>query len=76
MSAIPIAKIKPRCPQCGRNLSPEQGTVNLENDTSLLCPTHGDQGSLQDFRSKLVNDHRGDLVKKALDIARSGWKKR
>ena len=62
---IPIAEMKAMCPECGSNLLPKGAEIDASGDTRLMCPTHGDQGSLNDFRRDFIEKHRGDLKKAA-----------
>ncbi len=51
----------PTCPQCGANLEIEWDGVEPKGDDRLLCPVHGDVGSLQDLRTKIAETYRDNI---------------
>jgi hypothetical protein len=68
--------IKPRqfrasCPLCGARLGVEHDGIDLGNER-VLCPVHGDMGSLEEVRRSIFfKEHRNYVVDSATKIVRT-----
>ena len=65
----PLGKFEASCPQCAEKLGVKRGTVKVTDETRILCPVHGDQGSYKQFRAMVVDQNRDEIIAKAREIA-------
>ena len=76
-NTISLGQFEPRCPQCGAQLMVERRGAEVEGDDRLLCPKHGDQGSVREFRDQVRDQTKDDVVNAVRDIfRRAGFKSR
>jgi hypothetical protein len=60
-SIIPVGKFKAACPQCGTDLDIKHDGINLEGEERMICPIHGDVGSLEE-RAGLFSKDRDKII--------------
>ena len=65
-----IGNVKPLCPQCGAELLVEHDGIGLKGDERVLCPVHGDIGSLDEIRAQILDQNREKIINHAKELAR------
>jgi hypothetical protein len=60
------------CPLCDARLSVEHDGIDLKGNERVLCPVHGDMGSLEEVRRSIFfKEHRNYVVDSANKIVRT-----
>src|SRR5271157_145756 len=60
------------CPLCDARLSVEHDGIDLKGNERVLCPVHGDMGSLEEVRRSIFfKEHRSHVVDTANKIVRT-----
>ena len=68
-SIIPVGKFKAACPQCGTDLGIKHDSINLEGEERMICPIHGDVGSLEETRRIVLERNRDKIIDPAKKVA-------
>ena len=65
-----IGNVKPLCPRCGAELMIEHDGVCLKGNERVLCPVHGDIGSLDEIRIQVFDQNREKIIDHTKELAR------
>ena len=68
VSIIPVGKFKAACPRCGTGLGIKHDGINLEGEERMICPIHGDVGSLEETRI-VLEKNRDKIIDPAKKVA-------
>jgi hypothetical protein len=76
---VHVGKIEASCPQCGAQLSIEHDSIKLKGNDRMICPIHGDVGSLEETRGVFLEKNRDNVVdqtkKFAIDNIRDSFRR-
>lgn len=66
---IPLGQFKASCPQCGADLKVQYDGIDLKGEDRMICPVHGDVGSLDEARRVLFEKNRDNIIDRAKQVA-------
>jgi hypothetical protein len=76
---VSIGEFKASCPKCGADLSIKHDGIKLKGDERMICPTHGDAGSLKEARRIVLEKSRDNVIdqtkKFAIDNIRGSFRR-
>jgi uncharacterized Zn finger protein (UPF0148 family) len=67
---IPIAEIKPLCPQCGAELLIEHDGIEPKPEDRVFCPVHGTVGTREEIHARILEQHRDQIADHVSDAVR------
>lgn len=71
---VPI-EIEPVCQQCGAKLLIKHSGTEPEPEDRVLCPVHGDVGSLQEVRTAVYEQNREKIQEQIAKHVRDSFRK-
>jgi hypothetical protein len=70
----PIGQFRASCPLCDARLSVERDGIDLKGNERVLCPIHGDMGSIEEVR-RIIGVSRavvwGSKARNVISVMRS-----